>query len=61
MTLAHELGRLVMDAVTLVGPKETERRATVFAAEFLAPVDDIAFDLDQVSTRTWSTNSINCG
>ncbi|MBN7560197.1 XRE family transcriptional regulator [Mycobacteroides abscessus] len=52
MTLAHELGHLVMDAMTLVSPKETERRATAFAAEFLAPIDDIAFDLDRVSTRT---------
>lgn len=52
MTLAHELGHLVMDAMTLVSPAETERRATAFAAEFLAPIDDIAFDLDRVSTRT---------
>lgn len=52
MTLAHELGHLVMDAMTLVSPVETERRATAFAAEFLAPIDDIAFDLDRVSIRT---------
>lgn len=52
MTLAHELGHLVMDAMTLVSPAETERRATTFAAEFLAPIDDIAFDLDRVSVRT---------
>jgi Zn-dependent peptidase ImmA (M78 family) len=52
MTLAHELGHLVMDAMTLVSPTETERRATAFAAEFLAPIDDIAFDLDRVSIRT---------
>ncbi|BBZ09676.1 hypothetical protein MDOR_38450 [Mycolicibacterium doricum] len=52
MTLAHELGHLVMDAMTLVSPLETERRATAFAAEFLAPIDDIAFDLDGVSIRT---------
>jgi Zn-dependent peptidase ImmA (M78 family)/transcriptional regulator with XRE-family HTH domain len=52
MTLAHELGHLVMDAMTLVSPAETERRATAFAAEFLAPIDDIAFDLDRVSVRT---------
>jgi len=52
MTLAHELGHLVMDAMTLVSPVETERRATAFAAEFLAPIDDIAFDLDRVSVRT---------
>lgn len=45
MTLAHELGHLVMDAMTLVSPAETERRATTFAAEFLAPIDDIAFAL----------------
>ncbi|CCK57999.1 ImmA/IrrE family metallo-endopeptidase [Mycobacterium canetti] len=51
MTLAHELGHLVMDAMTLVSPTETERRATAFAAEFLAPIDDIAFDLDRVSIR----------
>ena len=43
---------LVMDAMTLVSPVETERRATAFAAEFLAPIDDIAFDLDRVSVRT---------
>ncbi|WP_457134862.1 XRE family transcriptional regulator [Mycobacteroides abscessus] len=52
MTLAHELGHLVMDAMTLVSPVETERRATAFAAEFLAPIDGIAFDLDRVSIRT---------
>lgn len=52
MTLAHELGHLVMDAMTLVSPTETERRATAFAAEFLAPIDDIAFDLGRVSIRT---------
>ena len=52
MTLAHELGHLVMDTMTLVSPVETERRATAFAAEFLAPIDDIAFDLDRVSIRT---------
>lgn len=52
MTLAHELGHLVMDAMTLVSPAETERRAMAFAAEFLAPIDDIAFDLDRVSVRT---------
>ncbi len=52
MTLAHELGHLVMDAMTLVSPTETERRAMSFAAEFLAPIDDIAFDLDRVSVRT---------
>lgn len=52
MTLAHELGHLVMDAMTLVGPAETERRATTFASEFLAPVDDIGVALDRVSTRT---------
>ncbi|RIS00117.1 Putative DNA-binding helix-turn-helix protein [Mycobacteroides abscessus subsp. abscessus] len=52
MTLAHELGHLVMDAMTLISPAETERRATAFAAEFLAPIDGIAFDLDRVSIRT---------
>lgn len=52
MTLAHELGHLIMDAMTLVSPAETERRATAFAVEFLAPIDDIAFDLDRVSVRT---------
>lgn len=52
MTLAHELGHLVMDAMTLVSPAEAERRATAFAAEFLAPIDDIGFDLDRVSVRT---------
>ena len=52
MTLAHELGHLVMDAMTLVSPTETERRANVFAAEFLAPIDDIGPALDRVSTRT---------
>jgi Zn-dependent peptidase ImmA (M78 family) len=52
MTLSHELGHLVMDVMTLVSPAETELRATTFAAEFLAPIDDIAFDLDRVSVRT---------
>lgn len=41
-----------MDAMTLVSPAETERRAMAFTAEFLAPIDDIAFDLDRVSVRT---------
>lgn len=52
MALAHELGHLVMDAMTLVSPADTERRAETFAAEFLAPTDDIGFDLDRVSVRT---------
>lgn len=52
MALAHELGHLVMDATTLASPAETERRAVNFAAEFLAPIDDIGFDLDRVSVRT---------
>ena len=52
MTLAHELGHLVMDAMTLVSPAEVERRANSFAAEFLAPIGDIGFDLDRVSVRT---------
>ena len=52
MTLAHELGHLVMDAMTLVSPAEAERRAMTFAAEFLAPIEDIGFDLDRVSVRT---------
>lgn len=52
MTLAHELGHLVMDAMALVSPTEAERRATAFAAEFLAPIEDIGFDLDRVSVRT---------
>lgn len=52
MALAHELGHLVMDAMTLVSPAETERRAANFAAEFLAPIEDIGFDLDRVSVRT---------
>ena len=51
MTLAHELGHLVMDAMTLVSPAEAERRANSFAAEFLAPIADIGFDLDRVSVR----------
>lgn len=42
----------VMDAMTLVSPAETERRAANFAAEFLAPIEDIGFDLDRVSMRT---------
>lgn len=52
MALAHELGHLVMDSMTLASPAETERRAANFAAEFLAPIDDIGFDLDRVSVRT---------
>ena len=38
--------------MTLVSPAEVERRATAFAAEFLAPVDDIGPALDRVSVRT---------
>ena len=51
MTLAHELGHLVMDAMTLVSPAEAERRANSFAAEFLAPSPTSALDLDRVSVR----------
>lgn len=52
MTLAHELGHLVMDAMTLTSPAKVEARATTFAAEFLAPFDEIAHDLSRVSPRT---------
>lgn len=52
MTLAHELGHLVMDAMTLASPAEVERRATAFASEFLAPAEEIGSDLDRVSVRT---------
>jgi Zn-dependent peptidase ImmA (M78 family) len=52
LTLAHELGHLVMDAMTLAHPAEVERRATSFAAEFLAPYPDIEHDLARVSPRT---------
>ncbi|WP_418003521.1 ImmA/IrrE family metallo-endopeptidase [Mycobacterium sp. PDNC021] len=52
LTLAHELGHLVMDAMTLAHPKEVERRATSFAAEFLAPYADIEYDLARVTPRT---------
>ena len=52
MVMAHELGHLVMDASALDSPAELERRASSFAAEFLAPIDSIAFDLERVSVRT---------
>lgn len=52
MVMAHELGHLVMDARALESPAELERRASSFAAELLAPIDSIAFDLERVSVRT---------
>lgn len=58
MTLAHELGHLVMDAMTLVSPAEAERRANSFAAEFDS-IADIGFDLDRVS-RGPCMNSMSC-
>jgi Zn-dependent peptidase ImmA (M78 family)/transcriptional regulator with XRE-family HTH domain len=52
MVMAHELGHLVMDATALESPAELERRASSFAAEFLAPIENIVFDLERVSVRT---------
>ena len=55
MALAHELAHLVMDGISPVGPVETERRAMAFAAEFLAPIDDIAYDLGCIGGRAIDT------
>lgn len=53
MTLAHELGHLVMDTdECLASPEEVERRATAFAAEFLAPYEEIAAALERVTPRS---------
>jgi Zn-dependent peptidase ImmA (M78 family)/transcriptional regulator with XRE-family HTH domain len=53
MTLGHELGHLVMDTdESLASPDEIERRATSFAAEFLAPYEEIAAALERVTPRT---------
>lgn len=44
-TLAHELGHLVMDDASMLEPKLLESRADAFAAEFLAPFEDLEDDL----------------
>lgn len=49
--LAHELGHLVMDSGPTVSRTEIERRATEFAHEFLAPIDDVGRALERVSIR----------
>lgn len=45
-TLAHELGHVVMHFEPMASPKEVERQANLFAAEFLAPAREIAPQLD---------------
>lgn len=60
-TAAHELGHLLMHYETAPGEVKTERDADIFAAELLAPADDIINDLqkrprvDEMSTisRRW--------
>lgn len=44
-TLAHELGHLVMDGTSTLEPRLLEARADQFAAEFLAPFEDLEADL----------------
>lgn len=55
-TLAHELGHLVIDS-TLPAPsmKEAEERVDVFAAELLAPYDDLRDDLDGITPQRINT------
>lgn len=51
--LAAALGQLVMDsAATPAGSRAGEQHAAAFAAEFLAPIDDIGSALARVSIRT---------
>jgi Zn-dependent peptidase ImmA (M78 family) len=45
MTLAHELGHLVMDEASSLPSKDLEGRADAFAAEFLAPFADLEPEL----------------
>ncbi|WP_235718436.1 helix-turn-helix domain-containing protein [Mycolicibacterium goodii] len=54
MALAAALGQLVMmdSAATSAGSRAGEQHAAAFAAEFLAPIDDIGSDLARVSLRT---------
>lgn len=53
MALAAALGQLVMDsAATPAGSRAREQHAAAFAAEFLAPTDDIGYALARVSIRT---------
>lgn len=54
MALAAALGQLVMmdSAATSAGSRAGEQNSAAFAAEFLAPVDDIGSDLARVSLRT---------
>lgn len=48
-TLAHELGHLVMDDYSTLEPRMLEARADAFASQFLAPFEDLADDLDNIT------------
>jgi transcriptional regulator with XRE-family HTH domain len=48
-TLAHELGHLVMDDSSTLEPRMLEARADAFAGQFLAPFEDLADDLDNIT------------
>jgi len=48
-TLAHELGHLVMDDSSTLDPRLLEARADAFAGQFLAPFEDLADDLDNIT------------
>jgi Zn-dependent peptidase ImmA (M78 family)/DNA-binding XRE family transcriptional regulator len=48
-TLAHELGHIIMHQVLTLDPRDMEREADRFAAEFLMPTKEIAPDFDSVT------------
>lgn len=55
-TLAHELGHLVIDpALPAPSMKEAEDRVDVFAAELLAPYDDLREELKGITPQRIST------
>jgi Zn-dependent peptidase ImmA (M78 family) len=48
-TLAHELAHLVMDDFSTLEPRMLEARADAFAGQFLAPFEDLADDLENIT------------
>jgi Zn-dependent peptidase ImmA (M78 family) len=48
-TLAHELGHVIMHQVLTLDPRDMEREADRFAAEFLMPAKEITNDFSSVT------------
>lgn len=51
MTLAHELGHLLLDREWTLPLRTIEARANAFAAEFLVPIDEVATDLQGITPQ----------